>query len=431
MNCKRALELISAHIDEESNLLEDEALRGHLSMCRRCRQRLESLRRLDQALVRTFADDRRRDAALTDDILARLQSHDPAIQSRCTILVVDDEPAVLKVIEATLSRDYDVLLAHSAAAAQDLFRQKRIDLILTDQTMPGTTGVQLLEWVLEHYPRTVRLLMSGYDDFNTCVAAINRGQVFRYLPKPWGEHGLLPTVRDAARSAQLERNQELILKQLRHLNDELELRVVQRTRQLEEVNAELAQKNSMLERFALNDALTGLPNRRALDYLMERELRWRERYPAPLTVGLLDIDHFKDVNTRHLHSGGDKVLAELAKCLTSGLRKIDVLGRQGGEEFLLIAPQTNQAGACVLAERIRAQVEAHVFTYRDQIIPIRVSIGLAILEADVTADYVQVKGAAETALKRAKEMGRNRVEIELLLPAVLKVSTPDAGMASA
>jgi diguanylate cyclase (GGDEF)-like protein len=424
MNCKRALALISARIDREINLVDDEALRLHLEECPRCRKRLEALRRQEQALARAFAPEREAAAALTDRILAHLYTHDPAIQPRCTILVVDDKPYILDFITRTLSEEYDVLLADSGAAAQELFRHKRIDLILSDQQMPDMTGLQLLEWVFRHHPRTMRLLMTGYDEVKAAVQAFNRGHIFRYLEKPsFGPEGLLATVRDAARTFQLERNHEHVLKELRALNDELELRVAQRTRQLEEVNTELEQKNLMLERFALNDALTGLPNRRALDYLMERELRWRERYPAPLTVGIVDIDHFKDINTRYLHPGGDKVLTDLAKCLTDGLRKIDVLGRLGGEEFLLIAPQANQAGGRVLAERIRAQVEARVFTYRDprsgsdQVIPVRVSIGLAVLELGVAADYEQVKLAAAAALKRAKDLGRNRVEVQVLAPA--------------
>jgi diguanylate cyclase (GGDEF)-like protein len=421
MNCKQALALMSARIDREISLVQDETLRLHLDECPRCRKRLEALRRQEQALARAFAPEREGAGALADRILTHLYTQDPTIQSRCTILLVENEPAVLGWIQAALSRDYNLLLADSAAAAQEEFRRRRIDLVLTDQDLGKArmTGFQLLEWVFQHYPRTMRLLMTGYDEVKAAVQAFNRGHIFRYLEKPFGLDGLLATVADAARTFQLERDHECMLKELRALNNDLEWRVAQRTRQLEEVNADLEQKNLMLERFALNDALTGLPNRRALDYLMERELSWRERYPAPLTVGLIDVDHFKEVNTHFLHTGGDKVLSELARCMTGGLRKIDVLGRMAGDEFLLIAPQTSQAGARVLAERIRAQVESHIFTcrdhmVRDQILPVRVSIGLAVLGLGVSADYEQVKLAAAAALKRAKESGRNRVEMEVL-----------------
>src|SRR5205085_5354579 len=107
-------------------------------------------------------------------------------------------------------------------------------------------------------------------------------------------------------------------------------------------------------------------NRRAMDRLTERELRRRDRYPSALTVGLVDVDHFKQVNGRYLLPGGDKVLVDLGKILQGALRGVDLLGRIGGEEFLLIAPETNMEGAHILGERIRSTVEATRITYLDK-----------------------------------------------------------------
>src|SRR5207253_4391815 len=101
-----------------------------------------------------------------------------------------------------------------------------------------------------------------------------------------------------------------LLEELRRLNLELEQRVQQRTAELEEANHELEQKNKMLEKLALTDPLTGLPNRRAMDRLTERELRRRERYPSPLALGLIDVDHFKQINSHFLLPGGDRVLVD-------------------------------------------------------------------------------------------------------------------------
>ena len=94
-----------------------------------------------------------------------------------------------------------------------------------------------------------------------------------------------------------------------------------------------------------------------MDRLAERELRRRDRYPRPLAIGLIDVDHFKEINDRYLLPGGDKVLVDLGKALASSLRTVDLLGRIGGEEFLVIAPETNMEGAMVLGERIRTTVE--------------------------------------------------------------------------
>jgi diguanylate cyclase (GGDEF)-like protein len=210
----------------------------------------------------------------------------------------------------------------------------------------------------------------------------------------------------------LERSHEQLLEQLRQLNLDLEKRVQERTRQLEETNHELEQKNKMLEKLALTDPLTQLPNRRAMDRLSERELRRRDRYPSALSLALIDVDHFKQINSVYLLPGGDKVLIELARCLSSSLRTVDFLGRIGGEEFLVIAPETNLEGGHVLAERIRVNVEKHVFTYKEENISVTVSVGVAVAEAGSQADYEQMKHIAAAALAEAKRTGRNRCVVQ-------------------
>jgi diguanylate cyclase (GGDEF)-like protein len=323
-------------------------------------------------------------------------------------LVVDDEPYILSTLSALLEGEFEVLTADSAEAAQGVFTGREIDIILTDQKMPRQTGVQLLEWVRKQHPKTVRLLMTGFAELEEAVEAINRGQVFRYLFKPWRAEELLDTLQSAARSFLLERSHERLLQELRQLNLELENRVAQRTRELEEANHELEQKNKMLERLALTDPLTGLSNRRAMDRLAERQLRRRDRYPGPLAIGLIDVDHFKEINARYLLPGGDKVLVDLAKALQASLRTVDDLGRIGGEEFLVIAPETNMEGAMVIGERIRTTVADTKFSYKEEIIPVQVSIGFAVADEKVPADYEQMKHIAAAALAEAKATGRNR-----------------------
>jgi diguanylate cyclase (GGDEF)-like protein len=325
--------------------------------------------------------------------------------------VVDDEPFILSTLSSLLSADYHVFTADCAEVAQRLFAEREIDVILTDQRMPRMSGVQLLEWARDHYPRTVRLLMTGYAELEEAVEAINRAQVFRYLFKPWRSDELMETLRSASRSFVLERSNEQLLRELRTLNLELEQRVAQRTGELEEANQELEQKNKMLEQLALTDPLTGLPNRRAMDRLAERELRRRERYPAALAIGLVDIDHFKQINSQYLLPGGDRVLFDMARCLKGSVRTVDFLGRIGGEEFEFIAPETNQEGALVLGERIRSTVEATRFLYKEQEIRVTVSVGIAVAEAGMAADYEEMKELAAAALAEGKMTGRNRVVV--------------------
>jgi diguanylate cyclase (GGDEF)-like protein len=335
---------------------------------------------------------------------------------KCSLLVVDDEPYILATLAALLSTEFEVLTADSAEAGMKVLQQRPVDIVLSDQRMPRMSGVQLLEWARQQAPKTVRLLMTGFAELEEAVEAINRSQVFSYIFKPWRVEELLETLRSAARNFLLERSHEQLLEELRQLNLELEKRVQERTKQLEETNHELEQKNKMLEKLALTDPLTSLPNRRAMDRLSERELRRRDRYPSPLALALIDVDHFKQINSVYLLPGGDKVLVELARCLGGSLRTVDFLGRIGGEEFLVIAPETNLEGAHVLAERIRINVEKHIFSYKEENIPVTVSVGVAVAEAASQADYEQMKHVAAAALAEAKRTGRNRCVV-MAVPA--------------
>ncbi len=327
---------------------------------------------------------------------------------QCSLLVVDDEPYILPTLSALMSGAFEVLTADSAEAARQIFANREVDLVLTDQRMPGTTGIELLEWVREHSPKTVRLLMTGYAELEEAVEAINRGQVYYYLLKPWRLEELQQILRNAAEKFRLERSQEDLLEQLRRLNLELEERVEARTRELEAANHLLQQRTRELERLALTDELTKLLNRRAIEDVARIEIRRHARYGSSLALGVVDADYFREINRRYLLPGGDQVLISLAKTLTGSLRAVDSVGRIGGEEFLVIAPETSHEGAVALAERIRSTVEKSPTTYKGEVIPITVSVGFAVAEAGAEADFDLMKHVASAALSEAKATGRNR-----------------------
>ncbi len=337
---------------------------------------------------------------------------------RSSLLIVDDEPYILPTLAALLARDFDVSTADSADAARRVFAARPIDVVLTDQKMPRTTGIELLEWVRLNYPDTVRLLMTGFAELEDAVEAINRGHVYHYLMKPWRTEALITVLRNAAEKFNLERKRDQLLAQLRELNRDLERRVIDRTRELEEANVLLQQRTRELERLALTDPLTGLFNRRAMDELARFEVKRHNRYENPLSLALIDVDHFKKINTEHLLTGGDEVLKSLSRVLANSVREVDSVGRIGGEEFLVIARETGEEGACILGERIRTTVEEAPIEYNGQRIQITVSVGFAIAEAGVPVEYGALMEAAATALALAKENGRNRVELRRMLPPV-------------
>ena len=218
---------------------------------------------------------------------------------------------------------------------------------------------------------------------------------------------MLQILRNAAEKCLLERSRDQLLEQLRQLNGELETRVAERTKALQEANLLLEQRARELERLALTDPLTGLFNRRAMEELGGFELKRHTRYPSPLTIGLIDIDCFKDINTRYLLPGGDAALKALARILTNSLRGVDSVGRIGGDEFLIIARETNEEGAKHLAERIRATVAATPIPYGDRIIRMSVSVSFAVSEGETPTDFDVMYRLAAGAMKDAKDKGRN------------------------
>ncbi|HDD35248.1 MAG TPA: GGDEF domain-containing protein [Candidatus Desulfofervidus auxilii] len=157
---------------------------------------------------------------------------------------------------------------------------------------------------------------------------------------------------------------------------------------------------------SITDALTGLYNRR---YFMERlEIEWEraKRYQRPISLLILDIDHFKRINDTYGHLAGDKVLKTLGKLISKQLRKTEIAGRYGGEEFTILVPETNAEGAIKLAERLRKMVEEYPFAINGTI-NVTVSIGVSDAEGIETINDLIQK--ADAALYQAKETGRNRV----------------------
>lgn len=333
---------------------------------------------------------------------------------KCSVLFVDDEPALAQLARGLLADSYDLYCVNTAEEAQLLLARQDIDLVISDQQLPGLQGIPFLEWCREHAPRAVRILMTGVYSMEEAVEAINSGLAQRFLFKPWRPEQLLNLIRHAARTFLLERSHENLLDELRKLNLELEERVAERTRELEHTNRQLEQRNSMLQKMALTDALTGLPNRRAIDRLAKTEVLRRARTPAPLSVALVDADFFKDINTRYLLPGGDHVLSWLGQVLVNAVRTIDTVGRVGGEEFMIVAPDTAYEGACILAERVRQIVEGSVTEYHGEQIRITVSVGMIVADSNVLVGFDQLRHAAAAALSEAKHTGRNKCIVKQL-----------------
>ncbi len=171
-----------------------------------------------------------------------------------------------------------------------------------------------------------------------------------------------------------------------------------------------AMLHSELQRIAITDPLTGLYNRRGLLELGRHEVERFQRFGQPISAIMLDIDHFKDVNDTYGHLAGDQVLCELAERCRLLIRLVDIIGRYGGEEYAIVLPETDLFQASAIAERLRIAVEEKTF-YTDQgKIPVTISLGVSRAGHGLTS-LTELIEQADAALYRAKQNGRNRVEI--------------------
>src|SRR6201996_5330186 len=334
------------------------------------------------------------------------------------IVCVDDEEGVLRVLRAQLGARFghecQILAARSGDEAVALFDEltregEPIALVIADQIMPGMKGVELLEIVDRRLTSTMKILLTGQAGLDAVVDAINRAHLHQYISKPWDETNLLLAVENLLRQYRLgPENQQLIAslsaknQALLEMNRELEAKIPERTHELAEANARLAQ-------LAVTDGLTNLYNHRHFHERLSLEVERSQRSGLPLSLLMIDVDNFKLFNDTFGHPAGDEVLRQLARVFADTRRANDVVARYGGEEFAVTLVDTAKFTAAKVAEKIRERVNAHDFSdAAPKAGKLAVSIGVATFPDDGTDAEALVR-AADTALYGAKRAGRNRV----------------------
>jgi diguanylate cyclase (GGDEF)-like protein len=337
---------------------------------------------------------------------------------REVIVCVDDEEGVLRVLRAQLGARFghecQIATARSGDEALALFDEltregEAIAVVIADQIMPGMKGVELLEIVDRQFPATTKILLTGQAGLDAVIEAINRAHLHLYIGKPWDETQLLLGIENLLRQFRLvHENQQLITslssknQALLEMNRELEAKIHERTHELAEANARLAQ-------LVVTDGLTGLYNHRHFHERLALEVERSQRSGLPLSLLMIDLDHFKQFNETFGHPAGDEVLRQLARVLSDARRANDDVARYGGEEFTVILVETAKFTAAKLAERVRERVYNHDFSdAAPRAGRITVSIGVASFPED-GSDAEALVRAADTALTVAKRAGRNRV----------------------
>lgn len=180
-------------------------------------------------------------------------------------------------------------------------------------------------------------------------------------------------------------------------------------RQKEALLEQLAQQAELLEQLAREDGLTGVANRRWLDLQLARECERASRFGHPLAVAMIDVDDFKAINDRHSHAVGDAVLRRLALLLRDSCRVSDQVGRYGGEEFMLVLPETTLDNAALVCEKLCRRIEAHDWRGVHGALA-RVTVSIGVAGSSFAPDAGELAAAADARLYRAKQAGKNRVE---------------------
>lgn len=301
--------------------------------------------------------------------------------SKTVVLVVDDARTNRQfVADLIMERKLgdDCVFAEDGLVAFKTLRTTQIDLVVCDLDMPRCDGLKFLRLkatdpAFESIPVIV---VTGAEDLSRKVQALTTG-ASDYVVKPYEPNEL------AAR-----------------ISVHLKLRKLQ---------AELVRTNAALHRMAQIDPLTDVANRRHLSVRLEEEYLRSRRYERPLSVGMLDIDHFKKLNDTYGHPAGDHALVEVAKVIKETLRCHDFVARYGGEEFVMVLPETPADRAMMAFERVRSAIERSEIVYDGQRIPVTASLGVASFPHQLLCKANDFITLADAALYDAKRSGRNRV----------------------
>lgn len=376
------------------------------------------------------------------------QARDERIRHR--ILIVDDEEENLDLLSSALRRGNVVLRARSGEEAMQTIAVEEVHLVITDQKMPGITGIELLSFLQRDYPDIGRILVTGYGDMTVAVDAINKGQVHRFATKPWDPTTIKNMVtQELARYDLVIGNkrmtQDLIAKneELHRLNDEIREqkneteKVAEEYRRQRELAIEMSEKfakanlelikaqeeiklkntkleavNKKLEQLSITDGLTGFFNHRHMKQILENEIGRAKRYNLSLSVLMVDLDRFKEVNDTHGHLFGDTVLRRSAEIIRRNIRETDFPTRYGGDEFLIILPHTGLDRAKFLAKRIHSDLRGHPFLPPNgEKFHQSASIGIGYYPHAQIEDPEGLIKVVDEALYSAKEQGRDRIVV--------------------
>jgi two-component system cell cycle response regulator len=313
---------------------------------------------------------------------------------RRKILAVDDDPESLRIVKKALEWEgYMMETAKSGEEAITKIMKWSPHLVLLDVSMPGLDGIQTLQFLRSSTDYVSTIFLSAQSNPEHIVQGLDAG-ADDYICKPFVPVELLARIRC-------------------HLR-------------IKDIRDELTRANGRLKELVDTDDLTGLFNMRSLYEKLDYELERASRYNRSVAVIMMDMDYFKSVNDENDHLFGSFVLSQVGKLIRENMRKVDFAARYGGDEFLIVLTEINPEGALVFAERLKKLIEGWVFKNDQHEKKLTASIGLAITPpGSKEVDARSIVRAADRALYKAKDSGRNRVENTMYAPPLESIQGTD------
>lgn len=317
------------------------------------------------------------------------------------LLIVEDDADQRELIRETLEDHFGrgtvVAVATGAQAlAQDL---KAFDLILCDYNLPDASGMELLSAVRDRC-NTPLILVTGENVGQIAVEAIRKGAT-DYVVKLGDYLFTIPLI--------VQKN--LTVAKLMRENDSLRQELESALSEVRDKNAQLEASLKRVEELAATDPLTGLYNRRHFSRVLDQLFAEAQRFNKDLACVMIDLDGYKQLNDTFGHQVGDQLLVLAGKVISANMRRMDVAARYGGDEFVLLLPQASAEEAALAAQRIRDEFRIASAAILNRAQGVTMSIGIGSLHNNTPGGADQLIAAADLALYRAKDGGRDRINL--------------------
>ena len=313
-----------------------------------------------------------------------------------TILIIEDEPTINRIIGGYFKKEkYTVLSALNGETGLELFQKNKVDLICLDIMMPKVDGWLVAKKIRETSNVPI-IMMSALSEEEDILKGYSL-KINDYITKPFTPKILVAKIKNLLESIQNTKTDAV-------LSDILNIEGLN-------IDVKSFRDNRKLRDLLTNDELTGIANRRYIDFYLNNLKDRSKEFNSSFGILFMDIDYFKKVNDQYGHNTGDEILKYVTMQIKDNLRSADLLGRWGGEEFIAVLQLRNDAELRIIAEKLRLAVEEAVFKYnRDISIGVTISIGGSMYRNDEI--ITELINRADKNMYEAKNKGRNQCLVE-------------------